>query len=797
MALSQVLGWVILTIATSRANAPADVPVVLENEALRVEFSGRDGAITRVLNKRRNLELVSALPGARQPWALLLSPFEHVTDFETFHLGPPAPGRAHQVDLEWKTRQRISVHATARLDPGSDHLELRCSATNAGDRTIIALRYPAIQGVGTLSNGGSEDRLLHSTMMGAVFFDPFHLFRGNARVPAGRGLTVSRYPNGFHGSPLQMMAYFANGRGGFSLACLDSNAADKDLNFYKDADDRSLVCEVAHIQSDARPGKSLIANYPIVITALAEGTWYEAAEHYRAWALNQPWCRRGTHRDRAARGDSSRWLFENTGTVGAWWPFRTDIRPEVARTRRLYDAPLLHLELWWSNDASRVAAQSEGDHFGPFYFPFLALKGKPTFQAHREAAIVPPATPISPDWVAMCPAQPDWRKVVIESAEDMAGKRPLRHHQIWVDENRTGCQADCLYVDVGPCAGVPTTCYAPRHVHSPGGSPEITRAYVSLFEESQRVASRARGAYVPVGTECVTEPFVGCLDLYYARNAGLNPDMETFPYVRDLSWLPDGRMEVVPLFPFIYHEHGPVAVQGIYPIDSWSTPEAEGFFAWAEARSVLWGGLIVTFPVPARPDPSATRIGYLRRLVAARTGFAREYLAFGRMQRPPEIACGTIAIDHGLAEGGWLRKIRFPRRDRPAPTTPSDPTRAEPSKGQAGELSVEQWATGLLATPIAVPRNATMNVPSVLCQAYTLGSDRLGLIVVNLRANAEESVRLRVDPGSYGLSRGRYALAEDGAGSHRSLGARAGRHEIELKLAPGDVVLVTATRTGG
>ena len=66
-----------------------------------------------------------------------------------------------------------------------------------------------------------------------------------------------------------------------------------------------------------------------------------------------------------------------------------------------------------------------------------------------------------------------------------------------------------------------------------------------------------------LGTECVSEPFVGCLDLAYVRNAGFNPDMETYTYVRDLTWRPDGRMEVVPLFPYVYHEHGPVAIQGI------------------------------------------------------------------------------------------------------------------------------------------------------------------------------------------------------------------------------------------
>ena len=172
-------------------------------------------------------------------------------------------------------------------------------------------------------------------------------------------------------------------------------------------------------------------------------------------------------------------------------------------------------------DRRGEAAQSDGDRFGPFYFPFLALKGKDAFEAHRADQIFPPATPIASDWVALCPAQPGWRNVVCESAEDMVGRQPLRHHQIWVDENRTGCNADCLYYDIGPCAGVPTHCYAANHVHAPGAGREITQAYVSLFEESRRRASKAKGSYVPVGTECVSEPFVGCLDLYYARNAGL------------------------------------------------------------------------------------------------------------------------------------------------------------------------------------------------------------------------------------------------------------------------------------
>jgi hypothetical protein len=791
MAWCTLIGLLILQAASARG----DVPVVLENERLRVEFSAKDGAIIRLSDKRAGLELISAPPDGRRPWELLLAPAETVANFGAFRITRPSPGRAHEVALEWDTRDRITVRASARLEAGWDRIEWRCAAENRGDRTILALRSPRLQGIGTLSGDGAADRLLHSTMMGALFFDPFHLFRGASPIAAERGLTASRYPNGFHGSALQMMSYFAEGRGGFYFACQDPEAADKELNFFKSADDRGLVCEVAHFQEIARPGRSLAPGYPVVIAALDGGTWYDAAERYRAWALQQPWCRRGPLLARVARADASRWLLERTGAVGAWWPFRSDIRADILRTRRFYGAPLLHLELWWSHGPSLEAARSEGDHFGPFYFPFLALRNQELFRARSSDAIVPDWTPISPDWVAMCPAQPEWSKVACESAEDLVGAGALRHHQIWIHENRSGCAADCLYYDVGPCAGVPTWCYAPDHAHPPGAGGEITRAYASLIEESRRRASHAKGSYIPVGTECVSEPFVGSLDFYYARNAGFNPDMETFPYVRNLTWLPDGRMEIVPLFPFIYHEHGPVAIQGIYPVDPWRIPEAEPFFAWAEARTVLWGGLLVTFPVPDRPPPSEARTRYLRSLVSARMSFAGDFLAYGRMQRPPQLACGTLAIDHGLARDGWLRRSRFPRGEPTGPPR-SGAVSGDHQDARAKELSVEQWATGLVAIPFARTLRHTLSVPAVQCQAYTLGDDRLGLFLVNLRTDAEETVRLPVEPTAYGLLQGTYRIARDVAFSHRSLGTVSGRHEVVMRLGPREFVAVTAVHMG-
>jgi hypothetical protein len=776
----------------SSPSVEGNAPVALENKHLLVEFSAKDGSITRLRNKRAQMDLLTVAPRSGRPWALLLTSWELASDFESFRITPSRGKGVQTVALEWKTRYRITIKAEARLAEDSDELVLRCSAENAGDRTVLAFRYPAIQGIGTLSEDGARDRLLHSTMMGALFFDPFHLFQ--ADVAGGSGMALSRYPNGFHGSALQLMAYYAKGRGGFYIAAKDGDCGDKDLNFFKAADNKSLTCEIAHIQGDARPGKSLVVGYPVVIAALTRGTWYEAAERYRSWAVQQSWCKRGTVRRRVAAGDACRWLIEEIGAVGMWWPFRNDIREDIVRTRRLYGAPLLHLDLWWSHGPSHEAAHRNGDRFGPFYFPFLAQKGRDAYEANSADRIVPSSIPGLTDWISMCPAQPGWRKIVCESAEDMAGAGPLRHHQIWVDENRKGCRADCLYYDIGPCAGVPTHCYATNHAHAPGAGGAITRAYVSLIDETRRIASRVRGAYVPVGTECVSEPFVGCLDLYFSRNAGLNPDMENSLYVRHLTWLPDGRMEIIPLFAFVYHEHGPMAVQWVHPVSVWDVPKGEDLFTWAEARTVLWGGLIVSAPLP---PVSEDRVRFVRSLVSARTQFAHDYLAYGRMQHPPEFRCGTLDLDHGFAEGGWLRKIRFSGSAPDIRAFGLDPKELDRKREHPEEITVAEWSKSLLAIPATPSKTRTLRVPSVLCQAYTLDDDRLGILLVNLRSNAEELVHLPVDPVSYGLAPGKYEIQQAGSDDRRLLGESFGPHEIELKLPPRNLILVEARRIGG
>jgi hypothetical protein len=85
---------------------------------------------------------------------------------------------------------------------------------------------------------------------------------------------------------------------------------------------------------------------------------------------------------------------------------------------------------------------------------------------------------------------------------------------------------------------------------------------------------------------------------------------------------------------------------------------------------------------------------------------------------------------------------------------PSDDETA--SKG----LSVDKWVKDLLAVGATPAKNPTLRIQSVVCQAYTLGSDRLGILLVNLRRDSKEPVRLTIAPVSCGLTGGEYELRQ-------------------------------------
>ncbi|MEZ6093015.1 MAG: hypothetical protein R3C03_02085 [Pirellulaceae bacterium] len=200
----------------------------LENEYLCISIASDDGRILQIENRFTSQRLISDTP-SQPPIAVLLNePLQLSSDIKAFSLKKIGE---NNIELRWSTIESIEIVATVFLD--GDRVSFVSNATNSGLRTLLGFRYPVIDGTKTLGVDGQDDRLLHSAMMGVVFKNPSELFVGDSQNPLERGLVVSRYPNGFHGSATQLFAFYEQNVGGFYFACEDAKATDKDLNFFE------------------------------------------------------------------------------------------------------------------------------------------------------------------------------------------------------------------------------------------------------------------------------------------------------------------------------------------------------------------------------------------------------------------------------------------------------------------------------------------------------------------------------------------------------------------------------------
>ena len=75
-----------------------------------------------------------------------------------------------------------------------------------------------------------------------------------------------------------------------------------------------LEASVIHGCSDMGPGKGIRPHYPVQVSLLSGGGWYEAADQYKSWAVRQKWCSRGKLSGRAAK-EGSQWLHEDMGAA--------------------------------------------------------------------------------------------------------------------------------------------------------------------------------------------------------------------------------------------------------------------------------------------------------------------------------------------------------------------------------------------------------------------------------------------------------------------------------------------------
>ncbi len=633
--------------------------LVLENERIRLAFDRGDGRLLAVDNLVQGLSL---LPEGGEPAGLPEVTFFGARPPEVQEFGYVVVEDEDQqkiLELSWDYADDVSLVMRAELAGESELCYLWPRVENAGSRKLNALHFPRLPRLATLGESAEDDILVSAFVRGTKVRDPAR----SLDIPHNPMLSA-RYPQAYNGLTHQLIDYYSEGIGGFFFACFDPHSTEKTIEL--PLADGGMGMEWRFHGWDQRAGASLDFDFAFVFGVNTTGDWYRAADHYREWALTTDWVRRAGPNSQRREDGRAPWLFEDIGlaTFGtaasvdqsAWYQAYHDLAgatvfhvtgvESLGEQGRGGDPFDIEFRVHPSN---RAAFDRNGDRFAIFLADL-----KTTFlpvEMAREVgrttiSVVARATPEA------CPGSDLWRQ--------LHASRAARALEL------TG--ADSFYHD----ASAPNRsllCESLEHGHPPGRGRWMNERYREQYQNSQAAVSEICGDYTPIGVELMHEGLIDSFDYYQARNgAGFMGGLEGGFY-RGLQLR--GKAETVPVFAYIYHDYAPVALDGCGKVSE----RIGDIFYWMSARVALAGGIFELnnefspterFPgmkevgiVHYRKDRPFEWVGsdaaanspydplkgaFVRELVAARTDFAQDFLAYGQMLPPLEVEAGEVEL---------------------------------------------------------------------------------------------------------------------------------------------------------
>ena len=637
--------------------------VTVSGGRIRVELDASSGAITRVRDTYRDLELCAGPGGVAARIEL--------TDLGWIHVKGTAA--VHAVDggrrLEWQSVHGVGL--VAEVLARGDDVVFRVGATNEGSARIERIEYPILAGVGRLGGPG-QDELTHSHASGFLFHDPVDLFGPDP--DNHRRVGQSPYPEGFAGATMQFLAYQARGVGGFLFGTEDAGRSLKWLDVSGDGE--RLRLSVTHKSPTLKAGSGFWPGYATVVAPVDGGDWTDAAERYRAWALRQPWAQVGPRAEWlrrdigictfgvSSRHDRSAWLHEIGRMAGApvfhvlgpdWAAGGQDYRQHIPRGRREWLPGVFH-------PANLAAIREHDGRWAPFEFDlFSALdpdSDEPVLDSrmlqHRAQSDAVDSGIMR--FPFMCPGSDYWRSFHAERDASLAAEHG----------------ADAVYYDIS-LHNLLFQCLAEGHGHDPCTGEPIAAMFETMYRETSAAMSRAAGRYVPMGTEVMTETSLSLFDFSQHRaDAGPYAPFEAHVF-RD--WVLDGSAERIPLLSYVFGERTPLRMDGWAKL----SPATGDLWYWVAARVLLEGGLLEVngeFSLledvgdwSESPGEHYSRIDtshhgidpakatFLRQVAQTRVGRANPWLSGGHMLPAPTVEAPAVELawtaynaapDHGL-----------------------------------------------------------------------------------------------------------------------------------------------------
>lgn len=602
--------------------------VVLDNGKLRLEFDKATASLISMTDLETGYEYLDTKAEPQRLWRVIPLKAENViTEPTKVKVRKVSP---YEVKLSWSGDGAFSLVARVRMDKEKPMSYWTAEICNYDGEVVKELVYPYLANIKAFTN----EKVVMPDWSGRLYSNPRH---------TTKSLTVGRRENYNHS--MQLSAIYGEEPSGLYLATNDSNGYGREIEyiFYENLTDfrlRNFLDMGAEKERYTPP-------YEFILGVL-HGDWYDAAQIYREWALQQDWVKNG----RLHSGKMNPWLPETD--VWVWNRGRSNNVLTEAEDLNDYlgDCNVSVLWHWWHNgpydDAfpdylppregrdsfvkAVARAKSKGINMTPYMNsiqwgesrrflkgedvdPYLARKANGSPHAHAYNVFTGNAL------MPMCVSQEFWHETYSNLCDTVV--------------NRYGCPG--VYMDQ-TCRWY--WCYSKDHGHSVGGGNYWIKGYLKLVDRIREKTAPANPILVGEGTG---EEWMSHMDGYL-----------TLEICHERMY-GDQPRTIVPIFNAVYHEHsicfGSLAGLTYPPYDEcwpkkYCSPNTEKLmpaifntqFRMEQARSFVWGiqPMIAnyhSFVRKARP----TEMRFLAELVKKRKTY-KEYLQYGRMLRAPKLA---------------------------------------------------------------------------------------------------------------------------------------------------------------
>ena len=651
--------------------ATAQDVLSLENDSLCAQWDAESGNLVSLKDKPSGREWLDPASKASLYSIAFADPASTISSASASKTSVRQEDGVVIVECTHDKPTNFAVTCRFWLEKKSGQMLGRIGIRSPAPCRIAEVRFPLVTLGLPFSGSGEEDRLLWPECDGTMLLNP----------SKNRADRQFRYPGT---ASLQMIAAF-DPTAGVSLTARDRKAHSK--MFCTRRQGETIELSITHVLPQT-PLSEWELGYDVALAGLRPSkglkriTWEAAADVYRDWAVEQPWCQE-TMAKRVADGDIPKWLTEPTllltfslrgkladGSVGNRLPVLVE---QVERWSKVVGVPVTCLIISWE----KLDTWTTPDYFPPHggESEFLAATRQLHKAGHRTMVFLSGLYWTLEKNMAHSdrpPVQVDQRagfdrRGRASAVSDVAGEAVIRGkpdsgigeaaticpstdlaREILVGTSRQCRQLgiDLVQVDQLVGGGM-AACYHPDHAHPPGGGTWCSQALYRLFAEIRKEGKEAD----PDFAFAIEEPgefYLPILDTYHARD------------LHQGRWPRSGAGVLgVPLFTHVYHDY----LSGYGSEGCYASERPSRLAVYQMGMNLVCGkipavALWSRWCEPEKLDPVQLRL--LRAHLELWRGPAGEFLNYGQRVASPELEVPPLVMVLTEKDGKTKRELVLP-----------------------------------------------------------------------------------------------------------------------------------------